>query len=81
MSLIKKIDVPKHFAARRAMRVAAAQQARLPDATLVSEIYPAAATANAAEFTKDFTLEHSSSSGPATPIAEIPNSDRRHLPA
>ena len=61
MGLIKKIDVPKHFAARRAMRLASRQPVSLPDATGFSEIEPVSAAARASEFKKDFALEHTSS--------------------
>jgi len=69
MSLIKKIDVEKHFAARRAMRQAAARPVSQPNATGFIEAEPAGAKTNAQGFIKDFSLEHSSSSVPFTPIA------------
>jgi hypothetical protein len=53
MSLIKKVDVPAYFAARRAMRLGGILPAR-----------QAKSIANAAKFKKDFSDEHSSSSAP-----------------
>lgn len=67
MSLIKKIDVPKHFAARRAMARVAARPVIQPDAAAVSVLEPAAAKANAAMFIGDFPPGHSSSSVPLAP--------------
>ena len=81
MSLIMKIDVPKHFAARRAMRLVAARPVSLPDATGFSEIDSAGTIKKASEFAEDFLLEHSSSNGPMTPKSEILDSDRGPLPA
>ncbi|MGA2167561.1 MAG: hypothetical protein ABSG62_05075 [Terracidiphilus sp.] len=54
MSLIKKVDVKKHLAARPLSQ---------PDATGFSEIEPAGTGANASDFIEDFSPEHSSSSG------------------
>lgn len=62
VSLIKKINVPKHFAARRAMALVAARAVSLPLATEVSDVETAGTKAAAAEFIEDFFLEHSSSS-------------------
>jgi hypothetical protein len=62
MSLIKKIDVAKHFAARRAMVRAAPRPVIRPLGARVSDAEPADAKANAAKFIEDFSLEHSSSS-------------------
>jgi hypothetical protein len=64
MGLIKKIDVPRHFAARRAMRLAAGFPAILPHGA--SGVEAAGTKAAAAKFTEDFSLEHSS------PAAIIP---------
>ena len=60
MSLIKKIDVPKHLAARRAARQFALRPAIQPRATVISETEPAGMKANAANFGEAFSLEHSS---------------------
>jgi|HubBroStandDraft_5_1064220.scaffolds.fasta_scaffold103410_3 hypothetical protein len=64
MGLIKKIDVPRHFAARRAMRLAAGFPAILPHGTASGE--PGGTKAAAAKFVEDFSVEHSS------PAAIIP---------
>jgi len=69
MSLIKKIDVPKHFAARRAMRLVAARQVILPLATGVSGAEPAGTKADAEKFIEDFSPENSSSSVLVSPKA------------
>jgi hypothetical protein len=58
MGLIKKIDVPRHFAARRAMRLAAGFPAILPHGAAGAE--PARTKAAAAKFVEDFSAEHSS---------------------
>ena len=52
MGLIKKIDVPKHFAARSVSQ---------PDAAGVAQIRPRRTSANMSDFVADFSLEHSSS--------------------
>jgi len=62
MSLIKKIDVPKHFAARRAKARAAARPGTQAHAAGAAEVDSAGAKANAARFIEDFSLEHSSPS-------------------
>ncbi len=61
MSLIKRIDVPGHFAVRRAIREATARPVIQLDATAGSEIGSAAAKASESKFVEDFSLEHSSS--------------------
>lgn len=65
MSLIKKIDVPRHMAARRAQRHLATRLAIQPQAAAIVEVTPP--DASAAEFREDFSAEHSSSKriGPA----------------
>jgi hypothetical protein len=57
MSLIKKIDVDKHFAERRAMRLG-----RMPLMSLTgaAPAKPAAAQKKIPAFDQDFVLEHSS---------------------
>jgi hypothetical protein len=65
MSLIKKIDVPKHFAARRAMALASHQPVIRP--AEASVLKPAAANGKSTGFIRDFSLEHSSSSAPLAP--------------
>jgi hypothetical protein len=71
MGLIKKIDVPKYFAARRAARLtaqlAAAPAVSQPDATGVAEIRPRGTSAKASNFVADFSLEHSSSGASPAP--------------
>lgn len=67
MSLIKKADVQKHFAARRAMKLAAARLGGKPDTAGLSEAASAATSPNAATFIEDFSLEHSSSGVSAPP--------------
>jgi hypothetical protein len=62
MSLIKKIDVPKYFAARRASRQGGAGRVIQPVATTATAIEPAGTKPNAATFRRDFSLEHSSPS-------------------
>jgi len=64
MGLIKKIDVPKYFAALRASRLAAqtvaAGSVSHPDATGVAEIPPLGASANVSDLIADFSLDISS---------------------
>lgn len=61
MSLIKKVDVPKHFAARRVAALAAARPAiKLHTADVQGPIQELdAAKDNPTRFTQDFSLEHS----------------------
>lgn len=61
MGLIKKVDVPAYFAARRAMRMGNAQPINQPKATVVSKIAATGARAKAALFKSDFSIAHSSS--------------------
>jgi len=61
MILIKKIDVDKHFAAKRARRLAGALLVSRPDSPVISETKTAATKATAKDFVQDFSLEHSSS--------------------
>jgi hypothetical protein len=68
MSLIKKIDVPRHFAARRAMRRAGVQFTRPPLATVIAEVKTVDTDSNAHGFIEDFSLEHSSPRAPVTPM-------------
>lgn len=60
MSLIKKIDVPKHFAARRALALAAARPVIQPHAAGALEIASPSGKANTAKFKEDFSLKQSS---------------------
>jgi hypothetical protein len=60
MALIKKIDVPQYYAARRAMRLDIPQSVSQPKSTIVSGTEAAKAKAGAAKFNKDFSLDHSS---------------------
>jgi hypothetical protein len=59
MTLIKKIDVDDHFAARRKMRLAAMGLMKQPAATAPLGPEAAARKANASGFKKDFSPEHS----------------------
>jgi len=61
MVLIKKIDVPKHFAARRAMRLVAARQAMQPHPIAAAGVKPVRAKENAVKSIEISSLEHSSS--------------------
>jgi hypothetical protein len=62
MSLIKKIDVKKHFAARRAKRRAEARSVTQVDGTAIPETKAVGAKTNAQALVEDFPLEHSASS-------------------
>jgi len=68
MSLIKKIDVPAHFAARRATRRAGVQLTTQSFTTGISESKTADIKSNAPRFIEDFSREHSSPGGAVTPI-------------
>jgi hypothetical protein len=59
MILIKKIDVKKHFADRRAIRLAEARRMSQPNANGTPEIETDGAKANAQGFVEDFSAEHS----------------------
>ncbi len=59
MSLIKKADVPKYFAARRASRLASAAAKSHIKANKDAAGEAAEAKAREAEFLKDFSAEHS----------------------
>ena len=76
MSVIKKADVPAHFAARRARRRAEALFMSQPAATGDLQVKVTGTKAEAQEFVEDFSLEHSSFSAPATPDAKTLKSDR-----
>ncbi len=69
MSLIKKVDVPEYFAARRAMRLNAIGRVIKPPATAAAGVVPVGAKGSAAKFIEDFSLEHSSSSAIVPPSA------------
>jgi hypothetical protein len=73
MSLIKKIDVKKHFADRRRMRLAEARRVRDANASGSAGIEPSGTRVNIPGFAEDFSLEHSSPSVPTTPIGPIVN--------
>jgi hypothetical protein len=68
MSLIKKIDVKKHFAARRAMRLAAARSMGQPDATGIPETRTAGTKNHAQNSVEISSHEHSASRVSAVPI-------------
>ncbi|MGB6691347.1 MAG: hypothetical protein WBE76_26230 [Terracidiphilus sp.] len=81
MSLIKKIDVKEHFAAKRRMRLVAARQASLADATGFSGVAPDLQRANAADIVEDF-LGKPPSPGQSIASAAVANeSGGKHLPA
>jgi hypothetical protein len=60
MILIKKINVEKHFAAKRAMREAGTLPASRSGAPVASEAKPGGIRTNAKGFVEDFSAEHSS---------------------
>jgi len=60
MGLIKKIDVPQYYAARRALRLGIPRPVIQPKATEASTTEAAVTKANTAKFKKDFSVEHSS---------------------
>jgi hypothetical protein len=72
MSLIKKIDLPLHFAARRSLRLDAARPVILPRATGVSVVEPAGTQVNASAFGDDFLSEHCVASAPQSPARPEP---------
>jgi len=67
MSLIKKIDVPKYFAARRALRLGSIRGLSRPGGTVVSATDPAGAGASPSRFANGLSLEHSASSALVPP--------------
>jgi len=60
MSLIKKVDVPRYFAARRAMRLGTLRPVNLPNGIGVSEIEATAARVSAAKLKSDSSVHPSS---------------------
>jgi hypothetical protein len=60
MGLIKKIDVPKHFAARRALRLIAARKVIQHNPTGLSEIHAVGIDPSAAASIDGFSQEPSS---------------------
>jgi hypothetical protein len=75
MTLIKKIDVEKHFAARRAMRLGRIRPLCQPGA---ARNVPAVAAKNTPAFSEDFTQEHSSPevSAVSIPITSVSGENR-----
>ena len=59
MTLIKKIDVEKYFAAKRAMRRTGAQLVARPDASGILETKMTGTKTNARDFVEDFSAQHS----------------------
>jgi hypothetical protein len=59
--LIKKIDVEKHFAAKRAMRRTGALNVRRVDAPVILETKTTGPKSNAQDFAEAFSTEHYSS--------------------
>lgn len=76
MSLIKKIDVEKHFAARRAMRLGGI---RLPSVPVAARIHPASAQKETPAFIEDYAVEHSSRSLSVAPLPITPDAGRNRL--
>jgi hypothetical protein len=77
MSLIKKIDVDKYFAARRAMRLGRAG----PLSQFGARVGPAAKAKNAAAIIEDATPGHSSLSASVAPIPTTADSDATSVSA
>jgi hypothetical protein len=71
MSLIKKVDVEKHFAARRAMRLGRTGPLSGPGARMK----PAPNADNAPALIEEVTPGHSSPSASVTPIPIAADSD------
>jgi hypothetical protein len=67
MGLIKKIDVPRHFAARQALRLAASRMARFNDGTRVSATPPAGMRGSGERYLETSSPEHSTLSLPGLP--------------
>jgi hypothetical protein len=67
MTLIKKRDVKKHFAARRRARTHRFMPPGQHGATGIARNVPDAIPVNPAEFLKDFLGEHSSAVAPIAP--------------
>jgi hypothetical protein len=61
MSLIKKVDVPAYFAARRAMRRRVIPSLFPSPARAGAAVDPFDAKASAARIAEDFSLEHDAS--------------------
>jgi hypothetical protein len=71
MSLIKKVDVKEHFAARRRLRLIAAGQLVKPAAAGLPETTGEGSKEDERAFVQDFSLDHSSSRSPAS-AEELP---------
>jgi hypothetical protein len=67
VGLIKKIDMPKHFAARRVAHLIVASSVNQLDASGIPEIRSHGASANAPGFVADFSLGLSSSGVSSAP--------------
>lgn len=80
MSLIKKIDVKEHFAAKRRMRLVAARQASLADATGFSGAATDIPEANCSDFVEDFLGEQSSLGLSVGSAAIVDESGGRQMP-
>ena len=76
MGLIKKIDVEKYFAARRAMRLGRIGLVSQPDATGIGPTQKAAA---ASRSIGNLTLGHSSASASFASIPSTSDSGRNRL--
>jgi hypothetical protein len=76
MSLIKKIDVDKHFAARRAKRLGRTG----PLSRASARIAPGTTAKNASAPVKDGAMGHSSQRESVTPVSIGPDSDGFRVP-
>ena len=76
MSLIKKVDVEKHFAARRAMRLGRTGPLSRGSAQMAAATTAKSAPASA----QDGAMKHSSPSTSVTPIPIGPDSDGPGVP-
>ena len=76
MTLIKKIDVERHFAERRASRKDAALFVVHSNATASSGAEPAKARPAAKNIARDCAQNPSSSSAPLKPFLMVAESDR-----
>ena len=76
MTLIKKIDVDAHFAARRAMRLGRIPMMCPPGGAAIK---PSAAKKKAPAFNQDFVVEHSSANVAAVSIPIASDAGRSRL--
>jgi len=81
MSLIKRIDVKQHFAARRGTSLVASRPVSQPDASELLEIDGSGTRANASDSVEDLSLEQCSSRVIVTPIGIAADSGGTQAPA